>query len=206
MKKVLFSKELDDRNIQLRDYLLGKFSKYVDLDNCDLLEIGCGNGRFATLLGPKIRSYTGVEPDEEYLRIAKETTPKNAKAEYYKGMAEQVPLTKKFDIILYAFSWHFIQDFDKAINEAKRLLNQDGIMVIYEPSKETKKWASSKLTRGSKDFDKKLYQKKLSDLARGRKGISRLEKHALHVVEEQVDKGESPNLWIVKQPIRKSNF
>ena len=68
MKKVLFSKELDGRNIQLRDYLLNKFSRYVDIGNCDLLEIGCGNGRFATLLGPKVKSYTGIEPDEDYLK------------------------------------------------------------------------------------------------------------------------------------------
>ncbi len=195
---MLFSKKLDDQNIHLRDYLLNKFSKYIYLDTCDLLEVGCGNGRFATLLGPKIKSYTGIEPDDEYLKIAKETTPKNVKAEYYKGTAEEVPLTRKFDVILYASSWHFIQDFDKAIREAKRLLKQKGIIVIYEPSKETKKWASSKLTKGSKDFDEKLYQRKLSDLQRGRKSISKLNKYGLHITEEEVDNGENPNLWIIQ--------
>ncbi len=194
----MFNKKFDDKNIRRRDYLLSKFSKYVNLETCYLLDVGCGNGRFATLLGPKIKSYTGIEPDEEYLKIAKETTPKNVKAEYYKGSAEQIPLTKKFDVILYSFSWHFIQDFDKAIIEAKRLLNKRGIIVIYEPSKETKKWASSKLTRGSQDFDEELYQDKLSDLERGRKAISKLKKYGLNIVEEEIDNGESPNLWIIQ--------
>ncbi len=198
MKKVLFSKKLDDKNIQRRDYLLNKFKKYVNLDSCDLLDIGCGNGRFATLFGSKIKSYTGIEPDEEYLKIAKETTPKDAKAEYFKGRAEKILLSKKFDVIFYGFSWHFIQDFDKAIKEAKRLLKKDGIIVIYEPSRETKKWANSKLTRGSEDFDEEMYNLKLLDLEKGRMNISKLSKHGFVIVEEEIDKGESPNLWIAK--------
>ena len=198
MKKVLFSKKLEGNNIELRDRLLNKFSKYVNIDTCDLLEIGCGNGRFAALLGPKINSYTGVEPDEEYLNIAKETTSENVKAKYYEGKAEDVPLTKKFDVILYAFSWHFIQDFDKAILEAKRLLKKQGIMVIYEPSNKTKKWASSRLTIGSKNFDERLYKKKLSDLERGRKAMSKLNKNGLTIIEEEIDEDEHPNLWIIR--------
>jgi len=199
MKKILFSKEFDKRNIKFRDYLLNKFRKYVNLDTCDLLEIGCGNGRFATLLGSKIKSYTGIEPDEEYLKIAKETTPKDVKAEYHKGRAEDVPIfNKKFNVILYAFSWHFIKDFDKAISEAKRLLKKNGVIVIYEPSKEIKVWNSSKLNKGSKDFDEGLYRNKLLDLDRGRKSISKLVKNGLIIIEEEVDNGELPNCWIIR--------
>ncbi|HLC77767.1 MAG TPA: class I SAM-dependent methyltransferase [Candidatus Nanoarchaeia archaeon] len=197
MKKVLFSKKIDKANLDLRDYLLDKFSKYVNLDNCELLEVGCGNGRFASLLGPKIKSYSGIEPDKEYLRIAKETTPRNVNAKYYHGKAEDISITnKKFDVILYAFSWHFIKDFDKAINEAKRLLKKEGIIVIYEPSKDTNNWASSKLRKGSKDFDEKLHKKKLLDLEGGRRAISKLE--GLFVAEEEVDNEEKPNLWVLK--------
>ncbi len=201
MKKVIFSKELSESNIARRDYLLETFSRYVDLNNCNLLEIGCGNGRFATLLGPKVKSYTGIDPDEEYLKIAKKTTPEDVKAEYYLGTAEKVPINKKFDVILYAFSWHFIQDFDKAISESKRLLNKNGIIVIYEPSKKTKKWANSKLTKGSGDFDEKLFKSKLLDLERGRGALSKLEQKGLEIVEKEIDNGENPNLWVIRSSL-----
>ena len=202
MKKVLFSKKLDEHNIKLRDYLLNKFKEYVSLDSCNLLEIGCGNGRFATLLGPKVKSYTGIEPDKEYLKIAESTTPKEVNVKYYWGKAEDVPITnKRFEVILYAFSWHFIQDFDKAIFEAKRLLNKNGIIVIYEPSKQTKKWASSRLTKGSKDFDERLYKNKLLDLDKGKKAISKLERNDLSVIEKEIDDGENPNLWVIRSSL-----
>lgn len=197
MKKFLFHKKLDTHNVGLRDYLLNKFSKYVDLEKCNLLEVGCGNGRFAALLGPRVKSYTGIEPDKEYLKIAKKTTPKGVKAQYYKGSAENIPVkNKKYDIILYAFSWHFINDFDKAVYEAKKLLKKNGVIVIYEPSKNTSNWASPVLRKDRKEFNEKTYKRKLLALERGRRAISKFK--GLSVVEKEVDEGEKPNLWVLR--------
>jgi len=58
-------------NIKRRDFLLKKFSNYVDLAKCEILEVGCGNGRFAVLLLPYVSKYYGIDPDKERLELAK---------------------------------------------------------------------------------------------------------------------------------------
>ena len=145
-KKILFPVDLE-RNKYVRDCLINKFQKYMELSKTDLLEIGIGNGRFGSLLGNKVKHYSGIDPDVEYVRIAKTNIPKDADIIYKVGSAENIPFNKKFDILFYPFSWHFIGDFHKALEEANRVLRVNGVIVILEPTEEAKNWADSRLNK-----------------------------------------------------------
>lgn len=192
--KLIFSKELNKGNLRTRDYLLSLVSKVKNPENSILLEVGCGNGRFEYLLSENFKSYTGIDPSLEYVKIAKETT-KSINSRYFVGFAEDIPLKEKFDVILYAFSWHFVTDFKKAIQETKRVLEKEGIVIIMEPSKESNSWASQKLIRGSKEFDEKSYNQKMNALDKARKELELFEKAGFMISEERIDDGAHSNVW-----------
>ena len=196
-KKVLFPIELNESNRHKRDFLIGKFSKYVSLPNSDFLEIGIGNGRFGYLLGERVAHYYGIDVDEEYVRIAKTNVPQEVKVTYKVGDAEEIPFERKFDVVFYAQSWHFIKNFQKAFKGAERVLKLRGIVAILEPSENSKNWASPKLRHDSPEFDEKLYQEKLQDLQRGRSAI--LGQSLFDVVEDDYDKKTTLHFYVLRR-------
>lgn len=194
MKKVIFNSNLTEDNKRLRNYVLRTIKKYKKIKECILLEIGVGNGRFGFLIGSRFKKYYGIEPDEEYLKIAKKNLPKNLKPFYKKGIAEKIPFKKKFDIIFYAFSWHFIKNFEKALKEANRILKNDGIILIIDPVIDSKGWADPKLRLDSGKFDKKLYEKKMKNI---QQGIKVIDKQKIFEIKEF--NSAKINLWVLEK-------
>jgi len=188
--KILFSTKMDSSARERQQYLSGIFSKYVDLSEADLLEIGCGNGRFGVVLGEVVKSYSGIDPDGERIKLACEVSPE---ADYRVGVAEDIPFKQKFDIIFYPNSWHFIRDYEKASSEAQRVLKKDGIIAILEPLERDFGWASPALNRGTPQFDEQALEQKFSQLRKGREVI--LENGFFEVVQEET--GHS-RLYILK--------
>ncbi len=86
------------------------------------LEVGAGTGRFAAPLGIQI----GVEPSAQMATIAKERG-----IEVVPGVAEALPFAdKSFDLVLMVTTICFVDDIDKSFEEAKRVLTDDGYLVI----------------------------------------------------------------------------
>lgn len=136
------------------------FGKYRNPRECTLLEIGCGQGELGLVLGGNVvKAYYGVDPDKERIVYAKNKLQGREHIEYHVGKAEQIPFKKKFDILFYTFSWHFIRDFDRAVKEASRVLTKDGILVILEPNEKTTQWKSPILTRGTPEFSEVEHEK-----------------------------------------------
>ena len=172
MSKVLqFPVGNSRRNNRLRHYLNGKFNKYVNLPGTDFLEIGIGDGRFGSMLGNMVASYSGIDINEEYVRIARANAPENKKFTYKVGSAESIPFNSQFDVVFYGESWHYIRDFEQAFREADRVLKPEGIITILEPIEDTTDWASPKLRLDSPEFDIRLLLKKLRLIEGGMKAI-----------------------------------
>lgn len=197
-KKVLFSIELDEGNKYRRDYVIKKISKYLDIKECSILEIGIGNGRYGVLLGNYVKTYSGIDIDEEYVKIAKSNIPKNTKTNitYIVGNAEKIPFEDKFDIIFYPLSFHFIKNLDNALNESKRLLKSNGIIIIIEPSVHTTNWACPKLREDSPDFDKKRYDNKLKNIERAKQYI--FSQDIFKLIEQEYDPKTTSNFYLLK--------
>jgi ubiquinone/menaquinone biosynthesis C-methylase UbiE len=86
------------------------------------MEIGVGTGRFAEPLGIKI----GVEPSRRMREIAE-----GRGIRVLDGVAEKVPFDNSmFDFVLMATTICFVDDIQKALREAHRVLSYNGILII----------------------------------------------------------------------------
>ena len=89
-------------------------------ENC--LEIGVGTGRFAAPLGIKY----GVEPSKNMAEIAKQRG-----IIVYEGIAENLPFEdERFDCVLIITTICFVDDVEKTLKEAYRVLKKGGYIVI----------------------------------------------------------------------------
>jgi ubiquinone/menaquinone biosynthesis C-methylase UbiE len=194
--KVTFNTNLNEGNKEVLDCIKKYIREKYDLSTVNIVEVGSGHGRWGSFLAPFVKSYIGIEPDKEYLRMAKEVTATNT--QYLQGTGENIPLTGKYEVFLFMYSWHFMKKGDKALSELKRLLKKEGIIIIVEPSEKTEKWASSKLTKGSKEFDQCMYDAKIKDLKKARE---LLEKQSLFkIVKEGTFISNNALYWVLENP------
>ncbi len=78
------------------------FQKMVTLTNqSEVLEIGCGNGRWAISIAPKVKKYTGVDFSGYALKIAQRAAEKHGikNVEYFETEATEFVPDRKYDII-----------------------------------------------------------------------------------------------------------
>ncbi|MCG7852446.1 MAG: class I SAM-dependent methyltransferase [Methanosarcinaceae archaeon] len=86
------------------------------------IEIGVGTGRFAQPLGIKI----GIEPSGRMKKIAQKRG-----IQVLDGVAEELPFSNsKFAFALMVTTVCFVDDIDKCLQEAYRILSQDGFLII----------------------------------------------------------------------------
>jgi len=86
------------------------------------LEVGVGTGRFAEPLGIDY----GIDPSENMLKIAESRGIKTVL-----GGGEELPFAdNEFDFVLIAVTICFVDDPDKVIGEAKRVLKNNGKIII----------------------------------------------------------------------------
>jgi ubiquinone/menaquinone biosynthesis C-methylase UbiE len=112
---------------------LPKIEEFIELGGREMLEIGCGDGRLSSLLANKVKSLTAIDPDKAMIKLAcKEISG----VDFRVGYGERLEFNDKtYDIVLFSYSLHH-QDCVKALDEAKRVLRDNGIILIIEPSAE----------------------------------------------------------------------
>ncbi|MFH1133181.1 MAG: class I SAM-dependent methyltransferase [Nanoarchaeota archaeon] len=92
-----------------------------------ILDIGCGTGRATAHFVGKGYHVLGIDPSAKMLAIARKKLPD---AHFWKGRFEDFPETKKFDSIIAAQAFHWI-DPEVSYPKAYRLLKEDGILAIF---------------------------------------------------------------------------
>jgi ubiquinone/menaquinone biosynthesis C-methylase UbiE len=86
------------------------------------IEVGVGSGRFSVPLGIKL----GVDPSKEMGKIAY-----NRGITVIEGVAESLPFSdSQFDFVLMVTTICFLEDIEKALNEAYRILKSDGSLIV----------------------------------------------------------------------------
>ena len=86
------------------------------------VEIGVGSGRFAEPLGIKI----GVEPSKRMREVAQKRG-----IQVLDGVAEEAPFYDcEFDFVLMVTTICFVDDINRALLEAHRILSHGGFLII----------------------------------------------------------------------------
>ncbi|HOJ85511.1 MAG TPA: ubiquinone/menaquinone biosynthesis methyltransferase [Elusimicrobiales bacterium] len=124
----------------LDKYWRRKTVEYIRLLNSNPLsicDICCGTGDFTEFLVSKFPGavVTGVDANENMIKIAEE---KNIKANFLNSYISNLPFdNESFDLVTVSFATRnifFASDFDKSLNEIKRVLKKGGFFVSVETS------------------------------------------------------------------------
>jgi len=96
-----------------------------------VLDLGCGNGRFFEILKGKSINYIGVDSSEKLIKIARERYPG---ARFQVADALSLPFSDdSFDKIYSIAVLHQIPSGEfrvKFLKEARRVLKQDGLLIL----------------------------------------------------------------------------
>ena len=94
-----------------------------------VLEIGCGTGRIAVKVAPKVKRFLGLDLSYNTVERAK-LHLKNTNAEILKRDFLFFNSDERFDVIYSTLTFMHIEDKELAIKKAHELLNKGGRLVL----------------------------------------------------------------------------
>lgn len=121
----------NSRNDATTDLLVDWLKPFAD-EISDVLEIGCGSGHLLNKIANSISANgIGVEPSAEAVEYIKNTFPK---IEAKKGYGDDVPFSKKFDLVHLGFFLYLVdrEFYLRCISEADRLVKFGGFLSIID--------------------------------------------------------------------------
>jgi ubiquinone/menaquinone biosynthesis C-methylase UbiE len=101
-----------------------------------LLDVGCGSGALLRSLRPGAPeiSFVGVDPSPAMLRVAVERTePDRGRTAFVRAYAEALPCRQRsFDIVVSSVSFGHWRDQRRGLQECRRVLVEDGSLVLVD--------------------------------------------------------------------------
>lgn len=99
--------------------------------NMNVLEIGCGTGRWAFYMAPKVKKIVAIDASENMIKNAKNKQKKrNIKnIKFYCRSACEFDTSQRFDVIYFSGVLEYIMDSDVnlILSKASRWLNKGGV-------------------------------------------------------------------------------
>lgn len=155
MEKSIKEQYKNDKNLNLRSNLHSYNINKVDWDkwcfnqidfkkNSNILELGCGSGKFWRKNEEKIDASLGItlsDFSKSMLKIAKAKLKDSSYNFNFEEInAENIPYDDDtFDIVLAQHMIYFVPDIEKALSEIKRVLKPGGIFYVTANSCESMK-------------------------------------------------------------------
>ncbi len=97
-------------------------------EQINLLDIGCGSGIFSDLAHSNGISVTGIDACE---KLIKHATQRNSNIRFLEGDMEELPFNNRsFDVVCGFNSFQYAGNIKNALIEAKRVLRDDGKIVV----------------------------------------------------------------------------
>lgn len=110
--------------------------KYITFHNADILEIGCGTGRFTErVLLDKPLSVVAIDNDLQSINIAIENVIDKC-VEFNLLDANEIDnhfASKQFDYIIFSWSLNYIPNYCKVLSTALRHCKSEGKVIIMFP-------------------------------------------------------------------------
>lgn len=147
-------------------YCRDNVEEFIQGENLEVCEIGCGNGQNLIKFRNKGFTVWGIEPDADARELALQSL-----TNILDGTVDDLPqliTEKKFDVVLMSHVLEHFMDINAAIDNAKNLLKKDGILVIEVPNfkalgfdKYLEEWPISEIPRHINFFTPKSLEKLL---------------------------------------------
>lgn len=100
-----------------------------------VLDIACGEGYGTGLIANRALEVTGIDINENIINEAKTKYHSN-NIQFLVGDIYNIPVSNKyFDLLICFETIEHVEDHLKVINEVKRVLKEDGILLISTPNK-----------------------------------------------------------------------
>ncbi|MDH3977275.1 MAG: class I SAM-dependent methyltransferase [Gammaproteobacteria bacterium] len=173
-----------------RELILGWFADDVipqlSTDSASLLSVGCGAGDLDVKILSAGRehasaiSYVGLEPDsrqcERFLNRMNFENDQNIEVEAHNTCFESYKERRRFDLVLMVHSLYYMEDPERALEDALNLVNTGGRLVILIASNDTlnelsssfwemensgSTWFSEDLNRHLKNLDVTFERKRI---------------------------------------------
>ncbi|APF22004.1 class I SAM-dependent methyltransferase [Clostridium butyricum] len=101
----------------------------------NIIELGCGSGRFCKELSPFINRYVGIDYSPKAIELAKEmvirNNIKNAEFKVASAIDFELDESVKFDVVYFGCVLQYISDDDikRTFNNLKKYMNSDTIII-----------------------------------------------------------------------------
>lgn len=123
--------------------IINQLGKFLDnSNNIEILELGCGSGRFSIPLLKRGFSVSGIDfsPTQlNYLRqSAEEAGLETDKLKFYCGPIDELDKiikNQKFDYLLAFFFFHHQPDIGTTFNKIKNTIKSKGRLIFIEPNR-----------------------------------------------------------------------
>ena len=103
-----------------------------DVSGKQVLDLGCGEGRYCRVLKTKGACVTGIDPVPQFIEHARGF---DAESTYLEAIAEDLPFPpNSFDLVLSYLTFVDIPDLEKASKEVVRVLKPSGQLIVVSIS------------------------------------------------------------------------
>ncbi|MFT3825798.1 MAG: class I SAM-dependent methyltransferase [Chitinophagaceae bacterium] len=101
-----------------------------------VLDIASGEGYGSNLLASVAADVTGIDISEDAISVAKKKYQKN-NLKFVQGSATQIPIESKvMDVVVSFETIEHLVEQEQLLSEFKRVLKDDGVLIISSPAKE----------------------------------------------------------------------
>ena len=104
-----------------------------DLKDLSVIDLGCGTGCMTSyFIGNKVKSILGVDVSQNMITEAINNNKYDNVLYKVLPLEQLSTINEKFDLAYSSLAFHYIEDFDKLIQDINSLLNDDGILVFSQ--------------------------------------------------------------------------
>jgi len=104
--------------------------------NEDIIDIGCGDGKITAEIANYLPNGTvlGIDASENMIQVCKQYYGHIKNLSFQCISADNFVISMKFDIVVSFFTFHWIENQYKALNNIYQMLKQGGVLIIKTSS------------------------------------------------------------------------